>query len=60
MEPGDSVETGQRYGLIRFGSRLDLLLPADARLLVDVGDRVYGGLTPVAHLSKREMEDNRE
>ncbi len=49
-KPGDSVTTGQRYGLIRFSSRLDLYLPTDAKLLIKVGDKVYGGLTPIAQL----------
>jgi len=41
--PGDSVRAGQRVGLIRFGSRVDILLPADASLSVQVGDRVRAG-----------------
>ncbi len=51
-QPGDEVKTGQRYGLIRFGSRIDLFLPATAQVLVNVGDRVTGGLTPIAKLTK--------
>lgn len=50
MQPGDTVQTGQRFGLIKFGSRLDLFLPPNAQLLVAVGDKVNGGLTPVAQL----------
>ncbi|MCP5094668.1 MAG: phosphatidylserine decarboxylase family protein [Chloroflexi bacterium] len=50
MQPGDEVTTGQRFGIIRFSSRLDLYLPTDAKLLVKVGDKVYGGLTPIAQL----------
>ncbi len=53
MQPGQSVTTGQRYGLIRFGSRIDLFLPTNANILVKVGDRVTGGITPIAQLSKR-------
>lgn len=41
-KPGDTVKTGQRYGLIRFGSRVDLFLPKDADIRVKVGDRVKG------------------
>ncbi len=48
VQPGEVVETGQRLGLIRFGSRTDLFLPANCEALVRVGDRVAGGLTPVA------------
>ena len=41
-KPGDTVKTGERYGLIRFGSRVDIFLPKDAELKVKVGDRVKG------------------
>ncbi len=41
--PGDSVRAGQRVGLIRFGSRVDILMPAAASLNVQVGDRVRAG-----------------
>ena len=54
LQPGDVVNTGQRLGLIRFSSRVDLFLPTDAQLLVQVGDKVYGGLTPIARLPKME------
>jgi phosphatidylserine decarboxylase len=48
--PGDTVARGERVGLIRFGSRVDVLLPAEARLLVKVGDRVQGGASALAEL----------
>jgi phosphatidylserine decarboxylase len=41
-KPGDAVKTGERYGLIRFGSRVDIFLPKDAALKVKVGDRIKG------------------
>lgn len=47
---GDMLERGQRYGLIRFGSRTDLFLPADADLIAQTGDKVRGGETILAHL----------
>ncbi|MDT8304490.1 MAG: phosphatidylserine decarboxylase [Anaerolineae bacterium] len=47
---GEQVISGERYGLIRFGSRVDLFLPVSAEVLVAEGDRVAGGLTPVARL----------
>lgn len=47
---GDWLTTGQRFGLIKFSSRVDLFLPPDAEILVRVGDKVYGGLTPIARL----------
>jgi phosphatidylserine decarboxylase len=40
--PGDTVKTGERYGLIRFGSRVDLFLPKTADIKVKLGDRVRG------------------
>lgn len=51
MQPGDTLTTGQRFGLIKFSSRLDLFLPPNAEILVQIGDKVYGGLTPIAQLS---------
>ena len=47
---GDRVERGQRIGLIKFGSRCDLLLDASARPNVKVGDRVKGGSSVLAYL----------
>ena len=43
VKPGDRVERGQRMGLIKFGSRVDVLMPAEAELRVKVGDKVRGG-----------------
>lgn len=43
LEAGDTVNAGDRFGLIRFGSRADILFPADANLNVKVGDCVAGG-----------------
>lgn len=45
---GDDLIRGERFGLIRFGSRVDLLLPVNAEVLVSVGDQIYGGQTVVA------------
>jgi phosphatidylserine decarboxylase len=43
LEEGDAVRQGQRVGMIRFGSRVDLYLPAEVRLSVALGDRVRAG-----------------
>lgn len=48
---GDKLKRGERFGMIRFGSRTELLLPMDAEVVVKLGDRVRGGETPVAHLN---------
>jgi phosphatidylserine decarboxylase len=47
---GDTVERGQRIGLIRFGSRVDLFLPLAWEVTCAVGDRVRVGATPLARL----------
>jgi phosphatidylserine decarboxylase len=47
---GDRLQRGQRVGLIKFGSRVDLLLDASARMNVKIGDRVKGGASVLAYL----------
>lgn len=41
-KPGDAIKRGERYGLIRFGSRVDIFLPKNAEIRVKPGDRVRG------------------
>ena len=53
---GDSVGVGQRFGLIRFGSRVDLYLPPGRAALVCVGQRAVGGETVLADLKSDEGE----
>jgi phosphatidylserine decarboxylase len=48
---GDAVEAGERFGLIKFSSRTDLVIPATADVLVKIGDRVRGGETVIAKVS---------
>jgi phosphatidylserine decarboxylase len=48
---GDKLALGETYGLIRFGSRLDTYFPADAEVLVQIGQRAIGGETPLAVLA---------
>lgn len=50
VHEGDVLERGQRVGLMKFGSRMDVFLPPDAMLLVSVGDQVVGGETILATL----------
>ena len=47
---GDELKKGERFGMIRFGSRTELYLPLYATVLVKVGDHVAGGSTPIARL----------
>ncbi|NKB80313.1 MAG: phosphatidylserine decarboxylase family protein [Nitrospirales bacterium] len=48
--PGDAVMTGERFGLIRFGSRVDMFLPMDSHIQVSKGSAVKGGETILATL----------
>lgn len=48
LRTGMSIEQGRRYGMIMFGSRADIYLPAAAHVRVNVGDRARGGLTVIA------------
>ena len=52
VQPGSVLEKGQRYGLIRFGSRTDLVLPPEVEVVVGVGDSVRGGETVLAFLKE--------
>jgi phosphatidylserine decarboxylase len=50
---GDELKKGERFGMIRFGSRTELYLPLEAKVLVKTGDHVCGGSTVVARLPNR-------
>jgi phosphatidylserine decarboxylase len=54
LAEGDRVERGQRVGLIKFGSRVDVVIPAEAALRVKVGDRVKGGSSVLAAVAAGE------
>jgi len=51
LEKGDEVERGQRFGLIRFGSRVDIYLPQHAHLEVETGQKVRAGETILGYLT---------
>ena len=51
VEPGAALTAGQRYGFIRFGSRVDLYLPLDTQVKVVIGDKVSASSTVLAELS---------
>ncbi len=54
--PGEQLERGQRIGLIKFGSRVDVVLPATARIRTRVGQIVKGGSSILADLTPVELE----
>jgi phosphatidylserine decarboxylase len=54
VKVGDRVERGQRVGLIKFGSRVDVLLPAEAELRVKTGMRVRGGSSVLAVIAQTD------
>jgi phosphatidylserine decarboxylase len=48
---GDNLGLGERFGMIKFSSRTDVLLPANVRVIVKEGDRVRGGTTVIGRIS---------
>lgn len=54
VDEGSNVIKGERFGFIRFGSRVDLYLPKTTKVLVSLGDKVVGGETLVAELPVSE------
>ena len=52
VKPGDTLARGERLGLIKFGSRVDVVLPRRTQVLVKVGSTVRGGETAIAKLRK--------
>ena len=51
VKQGDEVRTGQRFGLIRFGSRLEVFLPVDSEIFTQVGQKVKAGESVIGYLS---------
>ena len=58
--PGDKVARGERVGMIKFGSRTDVILPSDIQLAVRVGARVKGGASVLAHFTQPSSEQTKE
>jgi phosphatidylserine decarboxylase len=54
IKEGDEVQAGDRFGVMKFGSRMDVFIPSSATLTVQVNDRVVGGVTVIARLPRRE------
>lgn len=57
MKVGHAVEQNSVCGFIKFGSRVDVLVPKDSELLVEIGDPVVGSLTPIARLRRERTDD---
>jgi len=51
VDEGDKVQQGEEFGFIKFGSRVDLFLPLDAKILVDLDQKSVGGETIIAELA---------
>ena len=58
--PGARLERGQRVGLIKFGSRVDVVLPGNAQILVKTGDHVKGGSSILARIPERDALGERD
>ncbi len=54
MKVGHEVKQNRVSGFIKFGSRIDLLIPKDSKVLVEIGDRVIGTQTPIARFKKKK------
>ncbi|MBS1486933.1 MAG: phosphatidylserine decarboxylase family protein [Bacteroidetes bacterium] len=51
VKEGQPLQQGEEFGFIKFGSRVDIFLPLDTKVLVTVGDTTKGGRTPIAELA---------
>jgi len=51
VKPGEEVQAGQRIGLIKFGSRVDIILPPESKIAIQEGDKVKGGISIIGYLS---------
>ncbi len=52
VKEGDVVQAGDRFGVMKFGSRMDIFIPVHAAIAVKVNDKVVGGVTVIARLAK--------
>ncbi len=55
---GDKLKLGEKFGLIKFGSRTDLLMPKSVEITVKIGDKVVGGETIIARLNEYNLPEN--
>ena len=54
IKEGDEVKAGDRFGVMKFGSRMDIFVPADATVIATVNQKVVGGVTVIARLARHE------
>jgi phosphatidylserine decarboxylase len=59
-KPGETVSKGERFGMIRFGSRTEIYVPIDSVITVQAGDRVLGGASIVARLAESDLQPEPE
>jgi phosphatidylserine decarboxylase len=52
MKPGSPAEQNSTMGFIKFGSRVDIFIPKESELYVEIGDSVIGSQTPIARIKK--------
>ena len=52
MKPGNAAEQNSTMGFIKFGSRVDIFIPKDSELYVEIGDPVIGSQTPIARIKR--------
>jgi len=55
---GGKANLSKHLGFIKFGSRVDIFLPLDAEILVKIGDKTMGGITPIANLKNLNINEN--
>lgn len=60
VDADDDVDISDFIGFIKFGSRVDIYLPLDSEILVKLGDKTTGGITPIARLKPRKQHDNKQ
>ena len=56
VEPGAQLQAGERFGIMKFGSRMDVFLPPSTVIKVSVGDKVVGGVTVIAEMGTAESK----
>lgn len=54
--PGAKANISRHLGFIKFGSRVDIYLPVDSEILVKIGDKTTGGITPIAYLQNEKQQ----